>query len=82
MIMSMYLSILGRIFLSSHEVFTQILSRLAQMNNVNEQDVFANILDVWLSKMCHVSQIEQRKLLGKTFILYFTMLNHSFYYFY
>lgn len=62
--MSMYLSVLSRVLLSSHSVFTQTINRLAQMNNASEQNVLTTILDVWLTKMCHVSQLEQRKLLG------------------
>lgn len=65
MLMSMYLSILSRVILSSHDIFTQTINRLAQMNNTSEENVLTTILDVWLTKMCHVSQMEQRKLLGK-----------------
>lgn len=64
MLMSMYLSVLSRILLSSHDIFTQTINRLAQMNNTSEQHVLTTIMDVWLTKMCHVSQLEQRKLLG------------------
>lgn len=60
----MYLSILSRVLLSSHEVFTRVLRALAQIHNETEQIVLGKIMDIWLSKMAVVSQLDQRKLLG------------------
>lgn len=62
--MSMYLAILSRVLLASHAVFSETLSVMAQQYSQNEQDILANIIDVWTVKMCYVSQEEQRKLLG------------------
>lgn len=64
MILSWYLSILARVLLSSHDVFSQTLLRIAQSENVTEENILSKILDVWLQKMRNVSQTEQRKLLG------------------
>jgi hypothetical protein len=63
-LMSMYLSILSRVLLSSHDVFTRVLTTLAQVHNETDEAVLGKILTVWLSKMPMVSQLEQRKLLG------------------
>lgn len=63
--MSLFLCILARVLLSSHSVFSQTLSTMAQKINVNEQEVWSTILGIWTTKMCNVSQPEQRKLLGK-----------------
>jgi hypothetical protein len=62
----MYLSILSRVLLSSHDVFTRVLTTLAQVHNETDEAVLGKILTVWLSKMPMVSQLEQRKLLGTT----------------
>lgn len=62
--MSLYLSILSRILLSSHEVFTRVLRTLSQVYNETDEEVLGKILNVWLQKMPMVSQLEQRKLLG------------------
>jgi hypothetical protein len=67
-LMSMYLSILSRVLLSSHDVFTRVLTTLAQVHNETDEAVLGKILTVWLSKMPMVSQLEQRKLLGTTLI--------------
>lgn len=64
LVMSMFLSILSRVLLSSHEVFTRVLSQLAQDQNESDQVTLGKILDVWLNKMPNVSQLDQRKLLG------------------
>lgn len=71
MVLSWYLCILGRVLLSSHEAFSYTINRLAQSHNDSEYNILSKILDVWLTKMCNVSQIEQRKLLGK---IYYTIL--------
>ncbi|KAF5275843.1 hypothetical protein FQR65_LT04081 [Abscondita terminalis] len=64
MILSMYLSILARVLLSSHGVFAETISAISRVNNDSEENILGSILDVWLSKMCNVSQVERRKLLG------------------
>lgn len=64
MVLSSYLSILGRVLLSSHDVFSQTINNVALSHNNTEQSILSKILDVWLNKMCNVSQLEQRKLLG------------------
>lgn len=63
-IMSMYLSILARVLLASHEIFTETISRLAQAQQQTVESILGSILDVWLTKMCNVTQAERRKLLG------------------
>lgn len=65
MILSWYLCILARIILASHEVFSQTINILARSHNDSDYNIISKIMDVWLAKMCNVSQIEQRKLLGK-----------------
>lgn len=65
MVLSSYLTILGRVLLSSHDVFSQTINTLAISHSDTEQNILSKILDVWLNKMCNVSQLEQRKLLGK-----------------
>ncbi|KAK4881631.1 hypothetical protein RN001_004950 [Aquatica leii] len=64
MILSMYLSILARVLLSSHLIFTETISTLSRASQDSEENILGSILDVWLSKMCNVSQVERRKLLG------------------
>lgn len=66
MVLSWYLCILARVLLSSHEVFSYTVNQLAQSHNDSEHHILSKMLDVWLTKMCNVSQIEQRKLLGMT----------------
>lgn len=65
LLMSMYLSVIARVLLSSHAIFREILIILAQKYNKNEQTVLSTILSYWLLKMRNVSNMEQRKLLGK-----------------
>lgn len=67
MVLSWYLCILARVLLSSHEVFSVTINQLAQNHKESEHQILSKVLDVWLMKMCNVSQIEQRKLLGKIF---------------
>lgn len=64
MLMSMYLSVIARVLLSSHEVFRATLTVLAQKYNKNEQTILSTMLSCWLMKMRNVSNMEQRKLLG------------------
>ncbi|XP_025833971.1 importin-11-like isoform X1 [Agrilus planipennis] len=64
MLLSMYLSIVARVLLSSHGIFTEIISLVARKENNNEHNVLASILDVWISKMSNVTNIERRKLVG------------------
>lgn len=64
MIMSLYLTIIARVLLSSHSVFSRVLSTLAAAHNENEEITIGKIITVWLNKMSQVSQLEHRKLLG------------------
>ncbi|XP_072393190.1 importin-11-like [Diabrotica undecimpunctata] len=64
MLLSMYLCVMSRVLLSSHEVFTRVLSKLAQSSRETEQVIMCKLLDMWLDKMRHVSQPDHRKLLG------------------
>lgn len=63
-ILSMYLSILARVLLSSHTIFAETIIAISQIHHCTEENVLESILNVWLSKMCNVSQTERRKLLG------------------
>lgn len=71
MVMSMYLCILSRVLLSSHDIFIRVIGNLAQAHNEPEQVTLGKIMNVWLDKMRNVSQLDHRKLLGK--ILSFTV---------
>ncbi|CAH1127188.1 unnamed protein product [Ceutorhynchus assimilis] len=64
LVMSMFLSILSRVLLSSHEVFTRVIAQVARENNENDQITLGKIVDKWLTKMANVAQLDQRKLLG------------------
>lgn len=64
MLMAIYLCIMSRVLLSSHEVFTKVIGNLAQSYNELDQVTLGKILDIWLVKMRNVSQIDHRKLLG------------------
>ncbi|CAH1155509.1 unnamed protein product [Phaedon cochleariae] len=64
MLMSMYLCILSRVLLSSHEIFTRVLNNVAQAHNETDQTTLGKILDVWLDKMRNVAELDHRKLLG------------------
>ncbi|CAG9854440.1 unnamed protein product [Phyllotreta striolata] len=64
MLMSMSLCIVSRVLLSSHEIFTRVLNKLAQDNEETEQATLGTLLDKWLDKMRNVSQPDHRKLLG------------------
>ncbi|GJQ74570.1 Ranbp11 [Trypoxylus dichotomus] len=64
MLTSVYLSVISRLLLSSHEVFRETLTVLAQKYNKNEQTILSTMLSCWLMRMRNVSNMEQRKLLG------------------
>ncbi|KAJ8915196.1 hypothetical protein NQ315_015419 [Exocentrus adspersus] len=64
LVMSMYLCILSRVLLSSHDIFTRVLNIVAQSHNETDEVTLGHIMDVWLDKMRNVSQLDQRKLLG------------------
>nr|CAD7396049.1 unnamed protein product [Timema cristinae] len=64
MVMSMYLSVMSRILLSSRDVFSQVVSIVAQLEDSRAEIILDKILDVWLDKMPLVTQLERRKLLG------------------
>lgn len=65
--MSLFLCILARVLLSSHPVFTRVISELAREKGEDEQVTLEKILDRWLTKMSNVAQLDQRKLLGKLY---------------
>ncbi|KAL1117813.1 hypothetical protein AAG570_004128 [Ranatra chinensis] len=64
MVMSVYLSILARVLLASKEIFIQTTNKLSEIVNQTPDSVISTILDVWLAKMPHVTNMERRKLLG------------------
>ncbi|XP_060524948.1 importin-11 [Cylas formicarius] len=64
LVMSTFLSILSRVLLSSHEVFSRALSKLAELQNESDQVTLSKVLDSWLEKMPNVAQPDQRKLLA------------------
>ena len=64
MLMSMHLSIVSRMILNNKSEFHQFLNELAQEDNVNSDDVAAQILEVWSEKMPCVTQPDRRKLLS------------------
>ncbi|KAG5887314.1 hypothetical protein JTB14_006458 [Gonioctena quinquepunctata] len=64
MLMSMFLCILSRVLLSSHEIFTRVVSNLAHKHKETDLTTLGKILDVWLNKMRNVPQPDHRKLLG------------------
>jgi len=70
LLMSLFLCTLARVLLSSHPVFTRVISELAREKGEDEQVTLEKILDRWLTKMSNVAQLDQRKLLGKAFALF------------
>lgn len=64
MVTSMYLCVISRVLLSSHEIFTRVVNSLAQKHGETEQVFLRKLLDMWLDKMRNVSQQDHRKLLG------------------
>lgn len=64
LLMSLFLCTLARVLLSSHPVFTRVISELAREKGEDEQVTLEKILDRWLTKMSNVAQLDQRKLLG------------------
>ncbi|XP_045467255.1 importin-11 isoform X2 [Harmonia axyridis] len=64
MIMSMYITVLSRVLISNHNIFSNVLNMLASVHNESEEIVMSKILRVWLLKMPNVSQVEQRKVMG------------------
>lgn len=77
MLIAMYLCIMSRVLLSSHEIFTRVISNLAQVHNEAEEVTLGKILDIWLNRMRNVSQLDHRKLLGNI-IFIFTLLTNIF----
>jgi len=64
MLMSLHLSILSRLILSSHALFSNLCLSTASKLNSNHNDVAGKILDVWCDKMPCVTAPERRKLLA------------------
>lgn len=58
MVMTMYLAIVARILIIDQGVFIQVMQEL------NIPQLLEKILDVWISKMPLVTQLEKRKLLS------------------
>jgi len=63
-LMSLHLSILSRLILVSHHLFSQLCLGLASAEDSNHNDVAGKVLDVWLDKMACVTAPERRKLLA------------------
>jgi len=63
-LMSLHLSILSRLILSSHSLFSQLCLATATSVNSNHNDVAGKVLDVWCDKMACVTAPERRKLLA------------------
>jgi len=63
-IMSLHLSILSRLTLVSHQLFSQLCLSLAAAEKSNHNDVAVKVLDVWMDKMGCVTAPERRKLLA------------------
>nr|CAI5838056.1 unnamed protein product [Callosobruchus analis] len=72
-VMTMYLCILSRVVLSSHEIFIRTMNALAQSRNETEQATFGRIMNVWLDKMRNVSQLDHSQMVLERFGL--VMLN-------
>lgn len=63
-LIAIYLSVISRVILASHDVFSQSLLELARISNNNEQDIIGTLLDIWTDSMPNVSNMENMKLLG------------------
>ncbi|XP_023328884.1 importin-11 [Eurytemora carolleeae] len=63
-LMSLHLSILSRLILISHSLFSQLCLTAATLINSNHNDVAGKVLDVWCDKMACVTAPERRKLLS------------------
>ncbi|XP_033230848.1 importin-11 isoform X2 [Belonocnema kinseyi] len=65
-VMSMYLSIVARVFLNSREMFVEVIRELSRQlgGDANEENVLGQITRVWVAKMPLVHQLEQEKLLA------------------
>ena len=64
MLMSLHLSILSRLVLASHDLFSKLCLTAATNLNSNHNDVAGKVLDVWCDKMPCVTAPERRKLLA------------------
>lgn len=64
MLMSLHLSILSRLILASHALFSQLCVSTAAAVYSNHNDVAGKVLDVWCDKMACVTAPERRKLLA------------------
>jgi len=63
-LMSFHLSILSRLILVSHSLFSQLCLSAAREVDSNHNDVAGKVLDVWLDKMACVTVAERRKLMA------------------
>merc|ERR1719213_98276 len=63
-VMSLHLSILSRLILSSHALFSNLCLNAASKLNSNHNDVAGKVRDVWCDKMPCVTAPERRKLLA------------------
>jgi len=65
-LMSLHLSILSRLILVSHQLFSQLCLALSgsTQDQTSHNDIAGKVLDVWLDKMACVTAPERRKLLA------------------
>merc|ERR1711915_611325 len=63
-LMSLHLSILSRLILVSHNLFSQLCLSAASSIGSSHDDVAGKVLDVWLDKMPCVTAPERKKLLA------------------
>lgn len=73
MVMTMYLAIVARILIIDQGVFIQVMQEL------NIPQLLEKILDVWISKMPLVTQLEKRKLLSLALASLLTVQNDIIY---
>lgn len=63
-VMAMYLSVLSRVLIISPEIFSTTLTQFSQYMNETPENLWSQILNVWIHEMPLVSQLELRKLLA------------------
>lgn len=73
MVMSSYLSVVGRVMIIDPTVFFQVVQE------INTPDPLDKVLDIWLKKMPLVGHPEKRKLLGLALASLLTVQNNSIY---
>lgn len=73
MVMSSYLSVVGRVLIIDQAVFFQAVQEL------NIPNPLERVLDIWLKKMPLIGHPEKRKLLGLALATFLTVQNNSIY---